>query len=202
MFYDREKNDHGMPHNPFKSLIVPRPIGWISTVSAEGVHNLAPYSQFQMVNSECPYVMVGWLSFLGTSLKPIQAGILFGESIPRSLAPRKARCFHVTNACIERRLQMSDRNSAVLAALRSLTTEGNLLELQDWQSVAREAFSGSAPAQYIVAIGFEELGDVSQARHWYQLSAAQGYLPAISKLTGQSSVPLPSASLFTDTTLR
>jgi flavin reductase (DIM6/NTAB) family NADH-FMN oxidoreductase RutF len=59
MFYDPEKNDHGMPHNPFKSLIVPRPIGWISTVSAEGVHNLAPYSQFQMVNSECPYVMVG-----------------------------------------------------------------------------------------------------------------------------------------------
>jgi flavin reductase (DIM6/NTAB) family NADH-FMN oxidoreductase RutF len=59
MFYDPEKNDHGMPHNPFKSLIVPRPIGWISTVSTEGVHNLAPYSQFQMVNSECPYVMVG-----------------------------------------------------------------------------------------------------------------------------------------------
>jgi len=59
MFYDPQKNDHGMPHNPFKSLIVPRPIGWISTLSAEGIHNLAPYSQFQMVNSECPYVMVG-----------------------------------------------------------------------------------------------------------------------------------------------
>jgi flavin reductase (DIM6/NTAB) family NADH-FMN oxidoreductase RutF len=59
MFYDPEKNDHGMPHNPFKSLIVPRPIGWISTVSADGIHNLAPYSQFQMVHSESPYVMVG-----------------------------------------------------------------------------------------------------------------------------------------------
>jgi flavin reductase (DIM6/NTAB) family NADH-FMN oxidoreductase RutF len=59
MFYDPEKNDHGLPHNPFKSLIVPRPIGWISTMSADGVHNLAPYSQFQMVNSECPFVMVG-----------------------------------------------------------------------------------------------------------------------------------------------
>ncbi len=59
MFYDPEKNDHGMPHNPFKSLVVPRPIGWISTVSADGVHNLAPYSQFQMVHSECPYLMVG-----------------------------------------------------------------------------------------------------------------------------------------------
>jgi len=59
MFYDPEKNDHGMPHNPLSSLIVPRPIGWISTISAEGVHNLAPYSQFQIVNSQSPYVMVG-----------------------------------------------------------------------------------------------------------------------------------------------
>ena len=59
MFYDPEKNDHGMPHNPFKSLIVPRPIGWISTVSADGMHNLAPFSQFQIVYSECPYVMIG-----------------------------------------------------------------------------------------------------------------------------------------------
>jgi flavin reductase (DIM6/NTAB) family NADH-FMN oxidoreductase RutF len=59
MFYDPEKNDHGMPHNPFKSLIVPRPIGWISTVSADGIHNLAPFSQFQIVYSECPYVMIG-----------------------------------------------------------------------------------------------------------------------------------------------
>jgi flavin reductase (DIM6/NTAB) family NADH-FMN oxidoreductase RutF len=59
MYYDPEKNDHGLPHNPFKSLIVPRPIGWISSVSAQGIHNLAPYSQFQMVNGACPYVMVG-----------------------------------------------------------------------------------------------------------------------------------------------
>jgi flavin reductase (DIM6/NTAB) family NADH-FMN oxidoreductase RutF len=59
MYYDPERNDHGLPHNPFKSLIVPRPIGWISSVSAQGIHNLAPYSQFQMVNGACPYVMVG-----------------------------------------------------------------------------------------------------------------------------------------------
>ena len=33
MYYDPDKNDHGLPHNPFKSCVVPRPIGWISTVS-------------------------------------------------------------------------------------------------------------------------------------------------------------------------
>jgi flavin reductase (DIM6/NTAB) family NADH-FMN oxidoreductase RutF len=57
MYYDPEKNDHGLAHAPFKSCVVPRPIGWISTVSREGVHNLAPYSQFQNLNFDPAYVM-------------------------------------------------------------------------------------------------------------------------------------------------
>jgi flavin reductase (DIM6/NTAB) family NADH-FMN oxidoreductase RutF len=57
MYYDPDKNDHGLPHNPFKSCVVPRPIGWISTVSPDGVHNLAPYSQFQNLTFDPPYVM-------------------------------------------------------------------------------------------------------------------------------------------------
>lgn len=57
MYYDPEKNDHGLPHNPFKSCVVPRPIGWISTISVEGIHNLAPYSQFQNLTFDPPYVM-------------------------------------------------------------------------------------------------------------------------------------------------
>jgi flavin reductase (DIM6/NTAB) family NADH-FMN oxidoreductase RutF len=57
MYYDPEKNDHGLPHNPFKSCVIPRPIGWISTVSTEGIHNLAPYSQFQNLTFDPPYVM-------------------------------------------------------------------------------------------------------------------------------------------------
>lgn len=57
MFYDPDKNDHGLPHSPFKSCVVPRPIGWISTISSEGIHNLAPYSQFQNLTFDPPYVM-------------------------------------------------------------------------------------------------------------------------------------------------
>jgi flavin reductase (DIM6/NTAB) family NADH-FMN oxidoreductase RutF len=57
MYYDPEKNDHRLPFNPFKSCVVPRPIGWISTVSLEGVANLAPYSQFQNLTYDPPYVM-------------------------------------------------------------------------------------------------------------------------------------------------
>ncbi len=46
MFYDTARNDHGLPRDPFKSCVVPRPIGWITTVSADGVLNLAPFSYF------------------------------------------------------------------------------------------------------------------------------------------------------------
>jgi flavin reductase (DIM6/NTAB) family NADH-FMN oxidoreductase RutF len=52
-----EHRNHGMRHNPFKALVAPRPIGWISTVSKAGVRNLAPYSFFNAVCDLPPIVM-------------------------------------------------------------------------------------------------------------------------------------------------
>ena len=57
MFYDPREGDHGLPRDPFKSLIVPRPIGWISSISGNGVVNLAPYSFFNGVSSNPAVVM-------------------------------------------------------------------------------------------------------------------------------------------------
>jgi flavin reductase (DIM6/NTAB) family NADH-FMN oxidoreductase RutF len=57
MFYDPRRNDHGLPHNPWLALVVPRPIGWISTVSASGVVNLGPYSFFNTVSANPPFVL-------------------------------------------------------------------------------------------------------------------------------------------------
>jgi flavin reductase (DIM6/NTAB) family NADH-FMN oxidoreductase RutF len=57
MFYETQKNNHGLPHNPFKSLIIPRPIGWITTQNAEGHINLAPYSYFNALCDNPPMVM-------------------------------------------------------------------------------------------------------------------------------------------------
>lgn len=48
MFYEPSKG-HGLPHDPFKAIVAPRPIGWISTLSADGVANLAPYSFFNAI---------------------------------------------------------------------------------------------------------------------------------------------------------
>lgn len=44
--------------NPFKACVAPRPIGWISTVSRNGVDNLAPFSQFQNLSYDPPMVMI------------------------------------------------------------------------------------------------------------------------------------------------
>lgn len=56
MFYRPGLDPHGLPHNPFKAIVSPRPIGWISTLSAEGLPNLAPYSFFNAIADVPPMV--------------------------------------------------------------------------------------------------------------------------------------------------
>ena len=56
MFWKTDQ-PHGLPHSPFKSCVVPRPVGWISTIGADGVANLAPYSFFNAV-SENPMIVM------------------------------------------------------------------------------------------------------------------------------------------------
>jgi flavin reductase (DIM6/NTAB) family NADH-FMN oxidoreductase RutF len=57
VFYEPDKYDHGLPHDPFRGCVVPRPIGWISTVSRAGVVNLSPFSFFNLLSYEPPFVM-------------------------------------------------------------------------------------------------------------------------------------------------
>lgn len=47
---------HGLPHSPFNAIIAPRPIGWISTRSAAGVLNVAPFSFFNAFNYVPPII--------------------------------------------------------------------------------------------------------------------------------------------------
>jgi flavin reductase (DIM6/NTAB) family NADH-FMN oxidoreductase RutF len=57
MDYDPRSEPHNLAHDPTTSLVVPRPIGWITTISPAGVVNLAPYSFFNMIASHPPFVM-------------------------------------------------------------------------------------------------------------------------------------------------
>jgi len=59
MFYQPSLRDHGLPHDPFKALVSPRPIGWISSIDAEGRPNLAPYSFYNAVAFDPPVVVFG-----------------------------------------------------------------------------------------------------------------------------------------------
>jgi flavin reductase (DIM6/NTAB) family NADH-FMN oxidoreductase RutF len=56
MFYATDRSDHGLPHDPFKAIVAPRPIGWITSQSACGEVNLAPYSYFNGVSTKPPIV--------------------------------------------------------------------------------------------------------------------------------------------------
>lgn len=53
----RPADGHGLPHDPFKSCTIPRPIGWLSTISSAGIPNLAPFSQWQNLTWDPPTVM-------------------------------------------------------------------------------------------------------------------------------------------------
>lgn len=50
---------HGLPHDPIKAIIAPRPVGWISSVDREGRANLAPYSFFNIFYSAPPILVFG-----------------------------------------------------------------------------------------------------------------------------------------------
>ncbi len=61
-FYEPSQG-HRLPHDPLNAIVAPRPIGWISTVSAAGRRNLAPYSFFNLLNYRPPLIAfssMGW----------------------------------------------------------------------------------------------------------------------------------------------
>jgi flavin reductase (DIM6/NTAB) family NADH-FMN oxidoreductase RutF len=66
MFYEVAKNNHGLPLDPFYALVGPRPIGWISTQSRQGIANLAPYSFYNAFAHNPHYVAFGSGGFKNT----------------------------------------------------------------------------------------------------------------------------------------
>jgi len=59
LFYSTEGPDRPLKPDPFKQLIVPRPIGWISSIATNGTVNLAPYSFFNAIADNPPMVGFG-----------------------------------------------------------------------------------------------------------------------------------------------
>ncbi|WP_010545788.1 flavin reductase family protein [Sphingomonas elodea] len=81
-FYE-PASGHGLAHDPLNAIVGPRPIGWVSTVSATGVRNLAPYSFFNLFNYRPPI-----LGFASTGWKDSVANIAETKQFVWNLATR------------------------------------------------------------------------------------------------------------------
>lgn len=75
---------HGLAHDPLNAIVGPRPIGWVSTVSAAGVRNLAPYSFFNLFNYRPPI-----LGFASSGWKDSVANIAETKEFVWNLATRR-----------------------------------------------------------------------------------------------------------------
>lgn len=114
------REGHGLAHDPLNSIIAPRPIGWISTRSAAGVNNLAPYSFFNAFNYTPPII-----GFSSTAWKDSVANIRETGEFVWNLATRdlaeamNASCAAVPADVDEFALSgLTPRPSAVVAPAR------------------------------------------------------------------------------------
>ncbi len=85
MFYQPEKESHGLPHSPLKACVAPRPIGWISSLDADGKANLAPYSFFQMLNDRPPVVIFSSIGKKDSQNNVEVSGEFVYSMVPKSL---------------------------------------------------------------------------------------------------------------------
>ena len=94
-FY-RPAEGHGLPHDPFNAIVGPRPIGWISSVSAAGQINLAPYSFFNAFNYTPPLVGFASIGAKDTLRNVEETGEFVWNLVTRPLADAmNATCAHV-----------------------------------------------------------------------------------------------------------
>lgn len=83
-FHEPSKG-HGLAHNPFKAIVAPRPIGWISTAGAAGRFNLAPYSFFNAVCDVPPLLYFSTSGHWKDTLNNVEAtGEFVGVHIDRA----------------------------------------------------------------------------------------------------------------------
>ncbi|WP_137930953.1 flavin reductase family protein [Mesorhizobium comanense] len=133
MFYEPSKG-HGLPHDPSKAIVAPRPIGWISTLNKAGEINIAPYSFFNAVSTR-PFIV--WFSSEGekdSASFALETGEFVANLVSRDLAekmnytsvnaPRGVNEFTYADlAMAPSRLVRPPRVAAAPAALECRVTE-------------------------------------------------------------------------------
>jgi flavin reductase (DIM6/NTAB) family NADH-FMN oxidoreductase RutF len=86
-FYSYRPGDgHGLAHEPLNAMVAPRPIGWISSMSAAGVPNLAPYSFFNLFCYKPPIVGFSSSGEKDTVINARETGVFVWNLVSRELA--------------------------------------------------------------------------------------------------------------------
>ncbi|MGJ8570982.1 MAG: flavin reductase family protein [Hoeflea sp.] len=88
MFYEAKGNLHGLPHDPFKAIVSPRPIGWIGTRGSDGSDNLAPYSFFNAISDHPKMVMFSSSGRKDTLRNVEETGVFTTSMVGRSLTEK------------------------------------------------------------------------------------------------------------------
>lgn len=153
MDYDARANDHGLPHDPFKALVAPRPIGWISSVSASGIANLAPYSYFNAI-SDAPHLVM----FSSAGRKDSQRNIEETGEFVCNLATYALReAMNESSAALESEVSEFDHAQiamapSVLVKPPRVAATPVAMECRYVRSLALEGAHGS-PSRYTMVIG-------------------------------------------------
>ena len=141
MFYATD-TPHGLRHDPFKALVVPRPIGWVSTLSAEGIPNLAPFSFFNAISDRPHMIMfsVGWRN--GT-LRNIEAT---GECTCSFVNKAMTDGMNISSAAVEHSvdefaLAELETTASKLVAPPRVSASPSALECKLWQTIELPAAS-------------------------------------------------------------
>ena len=151
MFFDAELNDHGLPHSPMKALVGPRPIGWITAMSAAGEVNLSPYSFFNAMG-EGPFVV----AFSSSGYKDAVAFIDETKEFVCNLATWDLReAMNKTSAPLPRGRSEAEYAGLAMAASRMVrpprvADSPAALECKWLRTIRLETLAGAAMDQYLV----------------------------------------------------
>ncbi|MDT7834631.1 flavin reductase family protein [Aquabacterium sp. OR-4] len=154
MHYDALSRDHGLPHDPFKALVAPRPIGWIGTVNRQGQRNLAPYSFFNAISDRPPMVV-----FSSGGLKDSLRNVLDTGEFTCSLATRALMdAMNLSSAPVKPGVDefelagLTAAPSRFIAAPRVAEAPA-ALECRLWQTMALPPHKPGAESSYTLVIG-------------------------------------------------
>lgn len=149
-FY-RPSEGHKLKHDPFNSIIAPRPIGWISSINADGVPNLAPYSFFNAFNYTPPII-----GFCSTAYKDTVRNVEeTGEFCWNMVSMELANAMNLTSAAVEEEVDefeiaMIEKGESRVVAPPHVLNSPVVMECKKTQIIELQDHKGTGCDSYMV----------------------------------------------------